>query len=540
MFRDLQGTDKLPVQNMYWTKVTALSTETYSNMIIICTLVSNQDKVFEYKDYVGDDDNPLVVISPAQSEVIRYLFSACQNLIHVKSHTLTKEHYYSGHPDEKLLSNNPLDPSYALFYQYGWQWLDLVSKGRHINNISPESVDLNEMTTDDRNQFMNPHNFWVRFICGMCGIEADLVKIKPEEHVSRHVRDFDIEVMMCFSADFRDKLLEQSIIALKAFGERVEGMEDADFHPLYIKKELGHIYDEYNPSDCIDARTAFMQHINSEDMDFTKPLELEWDGDFAAVDRFTAVFNDGVRLKAEKNHRGEVSSYYKKRLEGFQQKEASAWECNIFPASSLMALFVYLEKVHGVTVKKMFDPMAGWGDRLFAAASSGVEYHGNDSNGEMGSVYVDIMMSMSTLNLITLPITSYSVTNSRIETLDLSSKAEMYDLVFTSPPYFSLEMYGAGDTAVSVHGMSKEETRNAYKEWMKSFGSVFIGKSAHVLRKEGILGLHLSDFSLNEVYFPFKQDFVSLCVGIGLVQLKSWGYSYDGGRVREFLLFQKQ
>jgi hypothetical protein len=94
----------------------------------------------------------------------------------------------------------------------------------------------------------------------------------------------------------------------------------------------------------------------------------------------------------------------------------------------LVAKWVYQRyaPTHGI-----FDPSAGWGGRALAALSLGIPYTGIDANRHLAPAYRQIHQLEPTadLHMIFQPA----------ETVDFH--AFDYDLVFTSPPYFTIEEY---------------------------------------------------------------------------------------------------
>jgi 16S rRNA G966 N2-methylase RsmD len=81
--------------------------------------------------------------------------------------------------------------------------------------------------------------------------------------------------------------------------------------------------------------------------------------------------------------------------------------------------------------KRILDFSAGWGGRCLAAMSLGIPYIGIDSNTHLSSAYNQLLRyeSHPDVTMIFKPA----------EQVNLSNR--VYDLIFTSPPYFQLEKY---------------------------------------------------------------------------------------------------
>jgi hypothetical protein len=80
----------------------------------------------------------------------------------------------------------------------------------------------------------------------------------------------------------------------------------------------------------------------------------------------------------------------------------------------------------------ILDFSSGWGGRCMAAMSLGIPYIGFDANKKLQSSYTKMVKLLE-------PSATVQMTFQPSETVDFS-KYE-YDLVFTSPPYFTLEEY---------------------------------------------------------------------------------------------------
>jgi hypothetical protein len=80
----------------------------------------------------------------------------------------------------------------------------------------------------------------------------------------------------------------------------------------------------------------------------------------------------------------------------------------------------------------ILDFSSGWGGRCIAAMSMGIPYIGFDANKKLESSYKKMIKTLE-------PDAKVKMTFKPSETVDFSKYK--YDLVFTSPPYFTLEEY---------------------------------------------------------------------------------------------------
>lgn len=109
------------------------------------------------------------------------------------------------------------------------------------------------------------------------------------------------------------------------------------------------------------------------------------------------------------------------------------YEVGIFRPTNLVAII----GLYGA--KRILDFSAGWGDRLIAAMAMNVDYYcGVDPNGCLHPHYADIIEFMRSCGSSTNAIMIESPFETA--TLDMNDSIQ-FDLIFTSPPYFDLEIY---------------------------------------------------------------------------------------------------
>lgn len=129
--------------------------------------------------------------------------------------------------------------------------------------------------------------------------------------------------------------------------------------------------------------------------------------------------------------------------------------------------------------KCILDPCAGWGDRLTAAFSLPdlERYDGYDPNSRMADVYQRIMNCYG------------GQKRASVETAAFESVAVpegLYDLAFTSPPYFDYEEYS-------------DDPDQSYKKyptpdlWREGFLTPLMKKCALAVRSGGVVAINISD-----------------------------------------------
>jgi hypothetical protein len=186
--------------------------------------------------------------------------------------------------------------------------------------------------------------------------------------------------------------------------------------------------------------------------------------------------------------------------------ELSGHECTLYPFPAGMEVLKLFKP------KKWLDPTAGWGDRLRCAIEYGCEYVGVDSNKEMKSAYESIIKDKAS------EPSKYTVKIGKFQNVRLTGK---YDLVFTSPPFFTKEIY---------EHMTSWKT---IEEFMDDFLKPLFQKSNKHLESGGHLVLYIEDKGVSGFI-----DLMKLFVETDLPDLKYEGAFYYG--IRPYYVWRKQ
>ena len=133
--------------------------------------------------------------------------------------------------------------------------------------------------------------------------------------------------------------------------------------------------------------------------------------------------------------------------------------------------------------RKVLDISSGWGDRLIGAMASDMDfYHGFDPNVKLASRYLEIINFFKPFAVN--PSIVCSVESLPFEMADLQSG--FYDLVMSSPPYFTMEIYDETGEGQSTVGNPSEI------DWYTNYLSVWVKKCYHALQRGGILALNIN------------------------------------------------
>lgn len=225
----------------------------------------------------------------------------------------------------------------------------------------------------------------------------------------------------------------------------------------------------------------------------TKVFFLEEGG--YELNLITDYFSETARMKARRRGEQSPEQYYRNSFDSLvkqgrwlmKSKEESLplrhWvreaifqakpklECSTFRVTLAKAIM----KQFGA--KRVLDPSAGWGDRALGAAAAGVEsYLGFDVNSNLRGPYSELS------EFLTKRGHDVELVLQDFLTTDLPPRS--FDTVFTSPPYFDLEVY-SDDEEQSIHG------RDTIDVWVTEFLLPYLEKAWTALSVGGNLLLYI-------------------------------------------------
>lgn len=163
------------------------------------------------------------------------------------------------------------------------------------------------------------------------------------------------------------------------------------------------------------------------------------------------------------------------------------YECTTFKSSLVVDMITFLRQFGPIS--SMLDISAGWGDRMIGAIASGVDYTGVDPNSALQAGYkeiADFFGATNSARVIHAPFEDAVIPNTN------------YDLVLSSPPFWSLEEYSAEPTQSHLrHGTPSK--------WYNDFLLVAIKKALYHLRVYGHLVLYINDVKGEQ---PFVENMI--------------------------------
>jgi len=151
-------------------------------------------------------------------------------------------------------------------------------------------------------------------------------------------------------------------------------------------------------------------------------------------------FYDAMRDPSIKSHLSDlVVKYKKKPLAAYDAVHLLKAQYDVFQLyygtinqfRPIVAKWLYL---HFQPKHAVLDYSAGWGGRALAAMSLGIPYIGMDANTRLAPAYRQLIATLE-------PDADVQLLFQPAETVDFSRFHHTYDLVFTSPPYFTIEEY---------------------------------------------------------------------------------------------------
>jgi hypothetical protein len=186
--------------------------------------------------------------------------------------------------------------------------------------------------------------------------------------------------------------------------------------------------------------------------------------------------------------------------------------CNNFRIS------VCLEVLDIFKPKRWLDISAGWGDRLISALlSPWVEtYCGVDPNPCLHPGYKSMISKLDPTGVKTCHLIQDGFETAKLPT------GVQYDLVFSSPPFFDLEIYSDATSDSHIQ-------YNTVEKWFNGFLMPSIKKSIKYLNKDGYLVLYIGESHGSEKY-------ISRMITETNKLAKNCGRFYytDGSKLREF------
>lgn len=279
---------------------------------------------------------------------------------------------------------------------------------------------------------------------------------------------------------------------------------------------------------------------------------LKYEGDYWIVEVFTDYYNlyekisdhftGEVRAKAKRydrqlsawdyywSHGKEIASYIDQHYAGNYTSETV--RDALFNLHGEVAMFKpYLMNafVEKFGAKSVLDFSSGWGDRLISAISMGIDYYGIDLNEELIPHYKQIIETLGESNF-----EKYHMIHGMSQTFDIGDAK--VDMIFTSPPYFDLEIYFEGQSDVNGSDLD---------DWYEKYLMTSIVNSWRFLKDGGHMIININNVKGSPDYVLRMVRDVSSGKRQGLTDAKYLGcigqFTVDrkGRSAQPFFIFEK-
>ena len=231
----------------------------------------------------------------------------------------------------------------------------------------------------------------------------------------------------------------------------------------------------------IEVPSSYYQDIDILTDYFSEPQRLK--GEFSGQRSIHDLWRDKLflnKLITETYKEGKLIT-----LENLRETiYRIAKETNQFKASVSKTILNFFK------AKNVLDFSSGWGDRLIGFLASNAEiYHGFDPNTSLTEAYTEIIKlfcpSEKTAVIYPFPF----------ESRDSKPNKDFYDICFTSPPFYKLEIYSRDCNQSS-------ERYPEFSDWMVNFLFASLLKVKASLIPGGRLVIYITDYSNLSIVEP--------------------------------------
>ena len=152
------------------------------------------------------------------------------------------------------------------------------------------------------------------------------------------------------------------------------------------------------------------------------------------------------------------------------------------------------------------DFSCGWGVRCLGSLTHNVNYFGTDPNKKLVDKILEMTNDYKNIDSKCNSMVDIKAIGSEILIPEWENKM---DFIFTSPPYFALEIYKS-------EGQSYKEGMT-YKEWLDLWMKPTINNMYKYLKKDGRFGINIKDIMYEKKWFPLEKDTLDIIIGSGFV-----------------------
>jgi len=275
-------------------------------------------------------------------------------------------------------------------------------------------------------------------------------------------------------------------------------------HPPSLKKVEFPYYQHYVSSDYIklimdgfkDFGKAFPYEVESSSMGeqiFSVKIDFDNHKNYLTLSDY---FNHPARMYSRflnnispieffKKHRqriiddiGEYPNY--SDIDDYIFKNCKV--CSNFPVTVMKMILEFYKP------KSVFDPSAGWGDRMLACIASGIPYTGVDPNRRLVGGYQHM------IDMFGVDPEEYKIFSSPFEEYMDEIK---YDMIITSPPFYNMEKYTDESTQSHIRYKS-------YETWKRMFLYPLLRKCYLMLQEGGKMIIYVNNIKGHSIFDDTK------------------------------------
>lgn len=201
--------------------------------------------------------------------------------------------------------------------------------------------------------------------------------------------------------------------------------------------------------------------------------------------------------------------------------------CSNFRPTAAKAIYNYL---NGNTV---LDMSTGYGGRLlgFLASKCNGTYYGVDPNKQTCMCNKKIAKYFNVENRVKIICSAFEDVNN----------LPKVDVAFTSPPYFSKEIYDEDSLTQS------RDRYPIYKDWRNNFLKSMIQKTNLCLNNQGLMAINIQDVKIKNIMYPLVKDTIKIALQNNFILIEklrikfsSFGKNLEKVKTEPLLIFKKK
>lgn len=150
-----------------------------------------------------------------------------------------------------------------------------------------------------------------------------------------------------------------------------------------------------------------------------------------------------------------------------------------------------------------YDYSCGWASRMLSAMKNNISYYGTDPNTELIDALNLINEDYQEVNNVETDVNLFPA-GSEVFIPEMENKI---DFAFSSPPYFTLELYNVGNQSCN------EDTD--YNEWLTNYIKPTIDNIYKYLKKDGIFAINIKDVAVNKTMYYLTEDINKIIMDSG-------------------------